>query len=109
MWQSDDTIEFTLQAEIRAKGYNGKDQIAGKSRYSFEYGPALLSVVGAATVDIPIHSSLKAGEIGGNLQSLPRQPLHFSIPGSPQYKLIPYWQVPASEEFTCYATITASS
>jgi hypothetical protein len=64
VWQSGDTIEFTLPAEICVKRYNGKDQIAGKSRYSFEYGPAMLAVVGASTVDVPIHTSLKAGEIG---------------------------------------------
>jgi hypothetical protein len=109
MWQSGDTNEFTLPAEIRVKRYNGKDQIAGKSRYSFEYSPALLAVVEASTVDIPIYTSLKAEEIGGNLQPLPGQPLHFSIPGSPQYKLILCWQAPANEEFTCYPTITASS
>jgi hypothetical protein len=58
IWQSGDTVEFTLPAEIRVKRYNGKDQIARKSRYSFEYE--------------------------GNLQPLPGQPLHFSNPGSPQ-------------------------
>lgn len=107
-WRDGDSMEFSLPAEIRVRRYKGKDQVPGKTRYSFEYGPVLLAVVGAATVDLRIDSGGKAEQIGRDLQPVAGEPLHFTVPGS-EHKLIPYWQVPWDEEFTCYPTITANA
>jgi hypothetical protein len=48
-------------------------------------------------------------QIGSDLQPIAGQALHFAVSGNPQHKLIPYWQVVANEEFTCYPTITVRS
>jgi DUF1680 family protein len=109
VWHDGDSVEFSLPAEIRVKRYNGTDQIPGKTRYSIEYGPVLLAAVGASTVDIPIDNSRVPEQIGSDLQPIAGQALHFAVSGNPQHKLIPYWQVVANEEFTCYPTITVRS
>lgn len=108
-WRNGDTIEFSLPTEVRVRRYNGKDQIPGKTRYSFEYGPVLLAAVGDSTVDFGIDGDRKAEQIGSDLQPIAGEPLHFAVRGSNQHQLIPYWQVAADEEFTCYPTITAKT
>lgn len=108
-WHDGDTIGFSLPMEFRVRRYNGKDQIPGKTRYSFEYGPVLLAAVGASKVDFAIERGRKAEQIGSHLQPIAGEPLHFAVPGNPQHKLIPYWQVLWDEEFTCYPTITVKT
>ena len=105
-WHDGDAIEFTLPAEIRVKPYCGKDQIPGKSRYSFEHGPVLLAAVGSSKVDVIVEKGRRPEEIAPDLEPIAGHPLRFAIPGSSQHKLIPYWQVLSEEEFTCYPTIT---
>jgi hypothetical protein len=107
-WLSGDTIEFTLPAEVRVKRYNGDDQIAGKTRYSFEYGPVLLAAVGSSTVNFVVDKGREPEHLGGDLQPVDGAPLHFTVPGNPGQKLVPYWQI-SEEEFTCYPTITVST
>jgi len=104
-WLSGDTIEFTLPAEVRVKRYNGKDQIPGKTRYSFEYGPVLLAAVGASKVDFAVDKRHDAEHLAGDLEPIDGASLHFAVPGNPGQKLVPYWEI-AEEEFTCYPTIT---
>jgi hypothetical protein len=104
-WQDRDTIDFTLPAAVQVKRYRGKDQIAGKTRYSFEYGPVLLAVLGTKTVDFAVTKGQKAEHIAGDLQPVDGASLHFSVPDNPGHKLVPYWEV-SEEEFTCYPTIT---
>jgi hypothetical protein len=104
-WLSGDTIDFTLPAEVRVKRYNGKDQIAGKTRYSFEYGPVLLAAVGASRVDFAVDKGHEAEHLAGDLQPVDGASLHFTVPGNPGQKLVPYWEI-TEEEFTCYPTIT---
>ena len=108
-WHDGDAIEFTLPAEIRVKPYYGKDQIPGKSRYSIEYGPVLLAATGSSKVDVKVARGRRPEEIAAELQPIAGHPLEFAISGSPQYKLIPYWQVLSEEEFTCYPTITVQA
>jgi hypothetical protein len=105
-WHDGDTVEFTLPAEIRVKRYTGKDQIPGKSRYAFEYGPVLLAAVGASTVDLSISGDRQEEQAGSYVRPIPGEPLHFTISGNTGQKLIPYWQISSDEEFTCYPTVT---
>jgi DUF1680 family protein len=106
-WRDGDTINFTLPAEIRVKRYTGQDQIPGKSRYSFEYGPVLLAAVGGSKIDFSVGNNSEPEQVGHDLKPITGEPLHFMVPGSPQHKLMPYWQISWDEEFTCYPTITA--
>lgn len=105
-WTDGDTIEFTLPASIRVKPYNGDDQIAGKIRYSVEYGPILLAAVGSSKVELLVDKGHKAEDLVNHLEPVAGSPLHFTVRGNPGQKFVPYWQI-SEEEFTCYPVVTA--
>ena len=103
-WKNGDTIQFTLPAAIRVKRYAGADQVAGKTKYSIEYGPILLAAVGSSTVELSIESEHNAQHLANYLDPIEGSPLHFTVRGNPGQRLMPYWQV-ADEEFTCYPAV----
>jgi hypothetical protein len=103
-WADGDNIEFTLPASLRVKRYSGEDQIAGKSRYSVEYGPILLAAVGSPSIDLIVEKGKGAESLADHLQADVESPLHFTVRGNPGQKFIPYWQI-SSEEFTCFPSI----
>ena len=107
-WSAGDTIDFTLPAEVRVKKYTGVDQIAGKTRYSIEYGPVLLAAVGSSKVDLTLDSGHSAEHLAAHLEAVDDKPLHYTVRGNPGIKLIPYWQL-ADEQFTCYPAINAQA
>lgn len=101
-WASGDSIVFTLPANVRAKKYTGADQIAGKSRYSFEYGPILLAAVGSANAEL---SGVADGErLADLLEPVEGEPLHFTVRGNTGTKFVPYFEV-RQEEFTCFPAV----
>jgi len=103
-WSSGDTVEFTLPAVVRVKPYKGEDQLAGKKRYSVEYGPILLSAVGSSQVELRVDKGHDAEQLVNHLERVEGSPLHFAVRGNPGQKLMPYWQV-SEEEFTCYPVV----
>lgn len=105
VWSEGDTIAFSLPAAVQIKRYEGADQIEGKTRYSFEYGPILLAAVGSAKVDIGIKRGSSPEELSHQLRPDDSGLIRFDVPGNPECKLVPYWQI-ADEEFTCLPTIT---
>ena len=80
-WSDGDKISFTLPASIRVTRYKGADQIAGKTRYSVEYGPILLAAVGAANVDLALRKGLRRNRSGDHLEPVAGSPLHFTLRG----------------------------
>ena len=105
-WSDGDTIEFTLPAAIRVKRYTGSDQIAGKSRYSVEYGPILLAAVGSSQVELSLDKGHSEEHLADHLEKIEGSPLHFAVRGNPGQKFMPYWQV-SDEEFTCYPSVNS--
>jgi DUF1680 family protein len=105
-WTTGDVIEFTLPTSIRVKRYEGDDQAVGKTRYSIEYGPILLAIVGSPKVDLTIDKGQLADHLANHLEPVAGSPLHFTVRGNPGQTLMPYWQI-SEEEFTCYPSITA--
>lgn len=103
-WANGDTIDFTLPAAIQVKRYNGADQLAGKTRYSVEYGPILLAAVGSKNVEFSVDAGHEAEHLANHLEAVADMPLHFTVRGNPGQKFMPYWQV-SDEEFTCYPAI----
>ncbi len=103
-WSDGDTIEFTLPASISVKRYTGADQIAGKSRYSVEYGPILLAAVGPSKADLSVDSGHDPNYLANHLESIAGSPLHFTVRGNPGAEFMPYWQI-SEEEFTCFPAI----
>jgi uncharacterized protein len=107
-WSNSDTIEFTLPAVIRVRPYKGEDQLAGKTRYSVEYGPVLLAAVGSPQAGLSIDGGQDAEHLAKLLEPIAGSPLHFSVRGNPGQTFMPYWQV-SEEEFTCYPTVKSST
>ncbi len=103
-WSGGDTIEFTLPAAIRVKPYKGEDQLAGKARYSVEYGPILLAAVGSSQSVFSLDGGQDAEHLAKQLEPIAGSPLCFSVRGNPGQKFMPYWQV-SEEEFTCYPAV----
>ncbi len=104
-WKDGDKISFTLPASLRVTRYRGDDTVAGKTRYSVEYGPILLAAVGAADIDLALDKDTAPESLGDHLEPVSGSPLHFSLRGSPDKKLMPYYQV-STEKFTCYPTVS---
>jgi hypothetical protein len=85
--------------------YQGEDTIAGKTRYSLEYGPILLAAVGDSNVDFALDKGSAPESLGDHLEPVSGSPLHFAVRGSQDKKLMPYYQI-SNEKFTCYPTIS---
>lgn len=103
-WSDGDTIEFTLPASILAKRYTGADQIAGKNRYSIEYGPILLAAVGSRNLELSIDKERDVEHLADYLEPIAGSPLHFTVRGNPGQIFMPYWLI-TEEEFTCYPAV----
>ena len=101
-WKTGNTIEFVLRPAMRVTRYSGEDQIAGKERYSIEYGPLLMAVAGAAQAHFAGASD--SARFAEQLVPVEGAPLHFSIRGQSGLTLMPYWQI-AEEQFTCFPTM----
>jgi DUF1680 family protein len=104
-WTDGDKVSFTLPATLRVTRYRGQDAVAGKTRYSIEYGPILLAAVGAAHVDLALDKGSAPESMGDHLEAVAGSPLHFALRGSPDKRLMPYYQI-SDEKFTCYPTIS---
>ncbi len=105
-WSDGDTIDFTLAAAVQVKRYSGADQIEGKSRYSFEYGPILLAAVGPNKLDITAGGEREPHQLARLLEPIAGSPIHFKVHGNPGLKFVPYWQI-TKEEFSCYPAVRA--
>lgn len=105
-WSNGDVIEFALPAEVRVKPYRGEDQVPSKPKYSVEYGPILLALIGSPTSGLALDKGLEASHLARHLEPVAGSPLHFTVRGNAGQKFMPYWQI-AEEEFTCYPQITA--
>lgn len=108
LWAEGDTIEFTLPASIRVRRYTGGDQIAGKMRCSFEYGPILLAAIGSRRVELLMDKGHDAEQLAGYLEPVAGSPLHFAVYGDSGQIFMPYWLV-RDEEFTCYPVVDTRS
>ena len=105
-WSDGDTIEFNLLPAVQVRRYTGANQIAGKSRYSVEYGPILLAAVGSSTVSLSVDQGHDAEYLANQLEPIADLPLHFAVRGNPGQRFMPYWQV-SEEEFTCYPAVSS--
>ena len=104
-WADGDRISFRVPAYVRITRYKGADTIPGRTRYAIEYGPILLAALGEDTADLVIDKGSKPESLGTFLDPVMGLPLHFTLRGNPNRKLMPYYQI-SSEKFSCYPTIS---
>jgi hypothetical protein len=106
-WRNRDEIRFTLPMGFRLTKYVGMESgFSGKEAYALEYGPLLMSVVGAEIQKGEVYIPLSAAELCGRLIPVAGSSLHFAIEDGTErnLKYIPYFEVkgPLLYTFTCY-------
>jgi acetyl esterase/lipase len=101
-WRDGARVSFDLSMGPRLTPYRGVDQVEGRERCALEYGPMLLALVGAASLDVPSDVLLQG------LSPRAGSPLCFDIDGYPDCRYIPYWQV-QDQEFTCFPSFPGNS
>lgn len=109
-WSDGDTISFSLPLAFKLTKYPGIDQIAGRERFSLEYGPLLMAALGAADAIIAIEGNASPAEAISRLQPKPGQPLHFVLPMriiSAETVWVPYFEI-QEESFSCFPCIQSS-
>lgn len=107
VWTDGDTISFTLPAQLKMTQYEGIDQIPGKQRYGFEFGPILLAAVGADDILLSVANGKEHQDLLKQIKPCSGQPLHFIIDQNFHAELMPYWQV-TNQPFTCFPAVEMS-
>jgi DUF1680 family protein len=118
-WKAGDQISFNLPMGFRMRRYEGYDQIAGYPRYSLEYGPLLLGLVGKFNFQHTIRILNDPGQPSEWLMPVPEKPLQYQISiekgywglredeaWSPRaFEYMPYYEIPPGQEFTAFPVI----
>ena len=118
-------VTFSLPIEPALIRYQGADSIAWHFRFALVYGPVLLAVVGPLGVQgarmpglpegigegirLPVEIRHDPETIAAWLQPIPGKSLHFAIAGDPAYEIMPYWQVPLDQTFTCFPVLSGEA
>jgi DUF1680 family protein len=106
-WSSGDTISFTLPMEFKLKQYAGEDHIEGHERYSLEYGPLLLAVLGSLDARLnAVHILQEPSALVAVLKPKVGEPMHFTFATADgtEHEYMPYWQV-EKQHFDCYPVL----
>ena len=118
-WQAGDQVSFTLPMGFRMSRYEGYDQIAGYRRYSLEYGPILMALVGKPNLEHSIRILNDPTQPAAWLKPVAAKPLHYQISTDKGYwvlredeawadrslEYMPYYEVPQDREFTAFPVI----
>ena len=108
-WNDSDTISFTLPMDFKVTKYVGYDKFqlahVEYDRYSVEYGPILLAVVGP----FDFYDSIMIVNNPANPKSwlipIECKPLHFAIKDKSGFECMPYYEI-QDQCFTCYPIIS---
>ena len=60
-----------------------------------------MAAVPADKGEFPPALDVLATELNSALKPVPGQSLHFTVAGTPNVTLMPYWQVPWNQRFSC--------
>ena len=107
-WMEGDRISFTLPIRFKISRYEGTDQVAGRERFSVEYGPILMSALGLAEERLLLPAGVEPHQIAGMLQPVAGKALQFQISTAKGIvNFIPYYQIDL-EEFSSVPIIEAA-
>jgi hypothetical protein len=101
-WRAGDAVSLALPMGFRAARYAGENEIKGYERWALEYGPVLLAFAGPLGKEIPAHVRQDPRKAAEWLTPAPGKPLHFTVRGLDGFTVMPYWQVPHDQPFTCF-------
>ena len=118
-WKAGDRLSFKLPMGFRMKQYEGYDQIPGYPRYSLEYGPLLLGLIGKFNFQQTTRILNDPNLQSEWLMPVAGKPLHFQIAiergywglredeaWSPRaFEYVPYYEIPPGQEFTAFPVI----
>jgi hypothetical protein len=104
---------------FRMSRYEGYDKIVGYDRYSLEYGPLQMALVGKLLFEHCIRIFNDPTQPSAWLKPVPGKPLHFQISigqgylrfiededvSVNPYEYMPYYEVPEQQEFTAFPVI----
>jgi DUF1680 family protein len=107
IWTDGDAISFTLPMRLKITKYEGVDQIPGKQRYGFEYGPILLAAVGSDDIILRVVDGSSDEDLLKQIKPNSVNPLHFIVDDNQQVEFMPYWQV-TDQTFTCFPAVEMS-
>jgi uncharacterized protein len=108
-WRNGDIISFNLPISLSLKKYVGEDKVAGRERYSLEFGPFLMAAIGTENFDVQLTGSSSPDEIVAQLVADPLNESHFVLKdsatdNSSEIRLVPYYEI-LDETFTCFPII----
>jgi len=96
VWQTGDTVTFTLPLTWRTVRYRGADEHPVHPRYALMRGPVLMALTGADDLALTPEALL---------ESLREEvPLQARVAGIENACYQPYWQI-QGERFTCFPTL----
>ncbi len=98
-WSNEDAISFEIPIGFRLTPYTGFDRDPDHERYGLEYGPLLLSLVGAT------HLKFAPRDLMRNLSPMPDRPLQFGVTGYPSASYMAYVHI-QNETFTSFPTLS---
>jgi len=118
-WKAGDQVSFNLPMGFRMSRYEGYDQIAGNPRYSLEYGPLQMALVGKFNFEHSIRILNDPTQPSAWLKPVPGKPLHYQISTDEGYwrvredeawsprafEYMPYYEVPEQQGFTPFPVI----
>jgi uncharacterized protein len=90
-WDEGDTVTFDLAPTLRVVRYEGIDQVAGAERGALLFGPTLLALTGHEGEAPRLAAALD--DLARGLERLREDALDFSVPGHPELRFVPYFQV----------------
>jgi hypothetical protein len=98
-WATDDTISFDIPVGLRLTKYTGFDRDPDHERYTLEYGPLLMSLVGGT------HLNVAPDKLIASLSPVAGSPLEFAISGYPGLKFVSYVHI-QDQTFTSFPTLS---
>lgn len=100
VWQTGDTVTFSLPLSWRTVRYHGADEHAEHPRYALLRGPVLMALTGADDL------ALTPAALLASLRE--EAPLQAHVAGVAGARYQAYWQI-HDESFTCFPTLRTSS
>jgi hypothetical protein len=118
VWKDGDVVRIELPMALRPTKYVGKNQVAGSTRWAYEYGPTLLAarpaspaawdkhtdclhIQGANASDPASWLELAPSTPDAPMRFLPSRAASSSATGAPPLDFVPYFSV-ADEQMTVY-------